>query len=66
MACITARKNDRLKNYKYLNSSSIIIVREEIESWHLAEIDTSLNQFSSLDVPDNTGGINKETFDDMI
>ena len=66
MACITARKNDRLKNYKYLNSSSIIIVREEIESWHLAGIDTSLNQFSSLDVPDNTEGIDKETFDDMI
>lgn len=65
-ACITARKEDRIKNYKYLDWSSIIIVREEIESWYLAGIDTSLDQFSSLDVPDNTEGIVKETFDEMI
>lgn len=65
-ACITARKEDRIKNYKYLDWSSIIIVREEIESWYLAGIDTSLDQFSSLDVPDNTEGIDKETFDEMI
>lgn len=62
----TARKEDRIKNYKYLDWSSIIIVREEIESWYLAGIDTSLDQFSSLDVPDNTEGIDKETFDEMI
>ena len=64
--CITGRKEDRIKNYKYLDWSSIIIVREEIESWYLAGIDTSLDQFSSLDVPDNTEGIDKETFDEMI
>jgi len=64
--CITARKEDRLKNYKYLDESSIIIVREEIESWYLAGIDTSLNQFSNIDVLDNTDGIDKKTFDEMI
>lgn len=65
-ACITARKEDRLKNYKYLDWSSIIIVREEIESWYLAGIDTSLDQFSNIDVPENVDEIDKETFDEMI
>ncbi|MBQ9161297.1 MAG: hypothetical protein IJ122_08285 [Methanobrevibacter sp.] len=64
--CITARKEDRLSNYNYLNSSRIIIVREEIESWYLAGIDTSLSQFSNLEIPENTDGIDKETFDEII
>ena len=46
--------------------SSIIIVREEIESWYLAGIDTSLDQFSNIDVPENADEIDKETFDEMI
>lgn len=64
--CITARKEDRLNNYENLNESSIIIVCEEIESWYLAGIDNSLEQFSSLNIPDTTDGIDKETFDEMI
>ena len=64
--CITARKEDRLKNYEYLNSSNIVIVKEEIESWYLAGINTSSEQFSELIIPDSTDDIEKETFDQMI
>ena len=64
--CITARKEDWFKNYAYLDSSKIIIVKEEIESWYLAGIDTSLDKFNDLIIPDSTDGIEKETFDKMM
>ena len=64
--CITARKDDRFRNYAYLDSSRIIIVKEEIESWYLAGVDTSIDKFRNLTIPDNTDGIEKETFDKMM
>ena len=64
--CITARKKDRFNSYANLDCSKIIIVKEEIESWYLAGIDTSLDQFNGLTVPDSTDGIEKETFDKMM
>lgn len=64
--CITSRKEERKKEYSNLNCSKIIIVKEEIESWFLAGIDDSLNQFENWIVPDNTEEITKEDFDSML
>lgn len=64
--CITARKEDRFNNYPYLDFSKIIVVKEEIESWYLAGIDSSLAMFKDLEIPDSTDGIDKESFDEMI
>lgn len=64
--CITARKENRFNKYDYLDFSNIIIVKEEIESWYLAGIDSSSNKFKGLEIPDNTEAIDKETFDEMM
>ena len=64
--CITSRKEDRFKKYNNLDRSKIIIVKEEIESWYFAGVDTSLDKFNGLAIPDNTDGIGKETFDKMM
>lgn len=65
--CITSRKEKRCEEYKELSySDDIIIVKEEIESWYLAGIDTaSSNMFKNLQIPDNTEDITKEMFDEM-
>lgn len=44
----------------------IIIVKEEIESWFLAGIDSKIDQFKNFIVPNNTDSITKEIFDDML
>jgi hypothetical protein len=64
--CISSKKEKRKKEYDNLDCSKIIIVKEEIESWFLAGIDDSLNQFENWIVPDNTEEITKEDFDSML
>lgn len=64
--CITSKKNSRIRKYSNLDSDKIIIVKEEIESWFLAGIDSNLEQFKNLKVPDNTDSITKEDFDEML
>lgn len=69
--CITSRKNSRIKEfhnpeYDDLDFEKIFIVVEEIESWYVAGIDTSLKQFKNLDIPDNTDTFTKEQFDDLL
>ena len=69
--CVTSRKNSRIKEfhnpeYDDLDFEKIFIVVEEIESWYVAGIDTSLKQFKNLDIPDNTDTFTKEQFDELI
>lgn len=64
--CITSRKEERKKEYNNLDCSKIIIVKEEIESWFLAGIDSSLKQFKNWKIPENTETITKEDFDLML
>jgi len=64
--CISSRKEKRLHEYDNLDFSKIIIVKEEIESWYLAGIDTSLTQFNKWDIPQSTDDITKEDFDGML
>ena len=59
--CITSRKEDGFKNFTNRDCSKIIIVKEEIESWYLAGVDTSLDIFKNLKIPDSTDSIEKET-----
>ena len=64
--CISSRKEKNLEKFNHLDLEKIIIVKEEIESWYLAGVDTSLEQFKSFKVPDNTDNIEKEDFNQMI
>jgi hypothetical protein len=64
--CISSKKEKRKKEYDNLDCSKIIIVKEEIESWFLAGIDTSINQFKSWTIPENTETITKEDFNSML
>ena len=64
--CISSKKDERIREYSNLDPSNIIIVKEEIESWFLAGIDASLNQFKDWIIPDNTDNITKEDFDAML
>ena len=64
--CITARKENRINDYNYLDESKIIIVKEEIESWYLAGIDVSIDIFNGLEIPNNTDDTEKEKFNEMF
>ena len=61
--CFTSMKDEKIKKYDGLNYSKIIIVKEEIESWYLAGVDNSLNQFKDWEIPNKTDEIEKEYFD---
>lgn len=64
--CITSKKELRASKYNNLDFDKIIIVKEEIESWFLAGIDSKIDQFKNFIVPNNTDSITKEIFDDML
>ena len=64
--CITSKKESRSNKYSYLDSDRIIIVKEEIESWFLAGIDSELDQFKNFRIPSNTDLITKEDFDKIL
>lgn len=64
--CITSKKELKLNRYCNLDSNRIIIVKEEIESWFLAGIDSSINQFKHFNIPPNTDLITKEDFDKIL
>lgn len=72
-SCITSRKNKRVEEFYDRNTQEetftldeIIIVVEELESWILAGIDTSIGAYASLDIPENTDHITKEKFNEII
>ncbi|WP_407454393.1 hypothetical protein [Methanobrevibacter sp.] len=64
--CITSKKELRLNRYSNLDSNRVIIVKEEIESWFLAGIDSSINQFKHFNIPPSTDLITKEDFDKLL
>ena len=64
--CISSKKDLRTKKYGNLDSNRIIIVKEEIESWFFAGIDSKIGQFKNFNVPDDTDSITKEDFDEML
>ena len=64
--CITSRKNRRKEEYRALDYNKIFIVKEEIESWYVAGVDTQLEQFNGLNIPDNTDNLSKEDVDAII
>ncbi len=64
--CITFKKDSRMKEYDNLDYNKIIIVKEEIESWFLAGIDSEIEQFKRFNIPSNTDLITKEDFDEIL
>ena len=64
--CITSRKISRKKEYNALDCKKIFIVKEEIESWYIAGVDTQLEQFKGLNIPSNTDNLSKEDVDEII
>lgn len=64
--CITHKKDEMVKYFTNLNSNNVIIVKEEIESWFLAGMDTSLKQFEDFTIPNKTDSITKEDFNQML
>ena len=65
-ACITLKKEDLIEEFNHLNKDVIFIVKDEIESWFLAGMNTDLEIFAEFSVPDDTEGITKEMFNDMM
>ena len=44
----------------------IFIVKDEIESWFLSGMNTDLEIFDEFNIPDDTEGITKEMFNEMM
>jgi len=65
-SCITKKKNYLINLYSNLKLNDVIIVKEEIESWFLAGMDTSIDLFKSFKIPDKTDVITKEDFNQML
>jgi len=64
--CITAKKEEVQKRVKNIDSSKIIVVIKEIESWYLAGLDAqACKEFNIHNVPE-TDSITKEQFDALI
>lgn len=68
---ICDRKNKRIREFhheKYddLDPEKIFIVVEEIESWFIAGIDSSIDQFKHFCMPFNTDSLTKEDFEKLI
>jgi len=64
--CITLKKEDLIEDFNHLNKDVIFIVKDEIESWFLAGMNTDLEIFNEFEIPDDTEGITKEMFNDMM
>lgn len=64
--CILSKKEARISKYSNLDFNNIIIVKEEIESWFLAGIDSSIDQFKNFNIPDSTDLITKEEFNNIL
>ncbi len=65
--CITSRKNQRIEELNdEITPDKIIIVVEELESWCLAGIDESIDEYADFIVPENTDNITKEDFDEIL
>jgi len=65
--CITSRKNKRIDELNgEITSDKIIIVVEELESWCLAGIDISIEEYADFVIPESRDDITKEDFDEII
>ena len=64
--CITLKKEDLIEEFNHLNKDVIFIVKDEIESWFLAGMNTDLEIFAEFNVPDDTEGLTKEMFNEMM
>ena len=49
-----------------ITPDKIIIVVEELESWCLAGIDTSIEEYVDFVIPESTDDITKEDFDEIL
>ena len=64
--CITLKKDELIETLTHLDNNAIFIVKDEIESWFLAGMNSDIEIFNEFDIPDDTEGITKEMFDEMI
>lgn len=65
--CITSRKDQRINELDgEITPDKIIIVVEELESWCLAGIDTTIDEYADFIVPESTDDITKEDFDEIL
>ena len=65
--CITSRKKSRIDELDgIVDEDKIIIVEEELESWCLAGIDTSIDDYSEFEIPQSTDNITKEDFEKIL
>ena len=65
--CITSRKDQRIMELDgEITSDKIIIVVEELESWCLAGINSSIDEYSEFVIPESTDCITKEDFDKIL
>ena len=63
---ITLKKEELISECNHLNKNVIFIVKDEIESWFLSGMNTDLEIFDEFNIPDDTEGITKEMFNEMM
>jgi len=64
--CISLKKEELIRKFNHLNKEVIFIVKDEIESWFLSGMNTDLEIFNEFNIPDDTEGITKEMFNEMM
>lgn len=64
--CVTAKKEKIQQERKYIDTSKIIIVIKEIESWYLAGLDNKASKQLKIGNIETTDNITKESFKDLI
>lgn len=64
--CITKRKDRELALHSFLNANKIIVVREEIESWYFAGIQSQKLEKYKIKRFDDTQVLTKEHFEKLI
>lgn len=64
--CITKKKQDIKNIYPFLDENNILIVKEEIESWYLAGLDSGFCQRKKIKFIPNTEIITKEKFNNIV
>jgi hypothetical protein len=64
--CVTGKKKKIRNKFQNINTDKIIVVIKEIESWYIAGLDSARSKQFKIPVFNNTDGITKEQFNDLI
>ncbi len=64
--CITDKKENIQRKFKFIDINKIVVVIKEIESWYLAGLDNDACNQLKIKCIENTDSITKERFNNLI